>query len=135
MVGFPGEGDREFQNTLDLVERSPLTHLHVFSYSPRPGTPAAEMKSQVPEKVKKQRSEALRSLGKKKNLAFRQRNIASELSVVVEDKVDANTGFFTGLTDNYIRVQVPGLKKVDIGNEIRVRITTVEEEMNLADKI
>jgi len=133
MVGFPGEGEREFQNTVNLVERSPLTHLHVFSYSPRPGTPAAQMKSQVPENVKKQRSEALRSLGRKKNLIFRQLSLGHQFSVVVEDKVDAQSGFFTGLTDNYIRVRVLGSKTEHIGKEINVRIIKVEEGENIAD--
>ncbi len=135
MVGFPGEGDGEFQNTLDLVERSPLTHLHVFSYSPRPGTPAAQMKSQVPENVKKQRSEALRNMGKKKNLLFRQQSIGQQFSVVVEDKVDAQSGFFTGLTDNYIRVRILGSKTEHIGKKIKVRIIKVEEGENIADML
>ncbi|HEY6011427.1 MAG TPA: tRNA (N(6)-L-threonylcarbamoyladenosine(37)-C(2))-methylthiotransferase MtaB [Nitrospirota bacterium] len=133
MVGFPGEGEREFQNTLDLVERSPLTHLHVFSYSPRPGTPAAEMKPQVPELVKKQRSAALRNLSRKKNLAFRQTNTGVRLSVVVEDKVDLKSGLFTGLTDNYIRVQCCGVNKNDVGKEIEVGITEVDEESTVAN--
>lgn len=133
MVGFPGEGEREFQNTLNLVERSPLTHLHVFSYSPRPGTPAAQMKPQVPESVKKQRSEALRNLGKKKNLIFRQLGVGHQFSVVVEDKADPQSGFFTGLTDNYIRVRILGSKTEHIGKEINVRIIKVEEKENIAD--
>jgi threonylcarbamoyladenosine tRNA methylthiotransferase MtaB len=72
MVGYPGEGEAEFKNTMDLVESVPLTHLHVFSYSPRPGTAAASMPDQVPEIVKKERSEAVRRLGKVKNFAFRE---------------------------------------------------------------
>jgi threonylcarbamoyladenosine tRNA methylthiotransferase MtaB len=135
MVGFPGEGEWEFQNTLSLVERSPLTHLHVFSYSRRPGTPAAEMESPVPEQVKKQRSEALRRLGKQKNLVFRQRNVGSEFSVVVEDKVDAATGLYTGLTDNYIRVQCSGANKEDLGKEIKVMIKSIDETRNIAEKL
>jgi threonylcarbamoyladenosine tRNA methylthiotransferase MtaB len=123
MVGFPGEGEKEFQNTLSLVERSPLTHVHVFSYSPRPGTPAAELTGQVPEKIKKERNEEMRNLGIKKNLLFRQQNIGAELFAVVEDKRDASSGLYTGLTDNYIRVQVADLKKEDIGRVVRVSIT------------
>jgi len=132
MVGFPGEGDKEFQNTLDLVERSPLTHLHVFSYSPRPGTPAAEMKLQVSEQVKKERSEKLRNLGKKKNFDFRKKCLGSKLKVVLEDKKDANSGLLTGLTDNYVRVIVSGAKNDQIGKEIDVRTERVEEETNFA---
>jgi len=132
IVGFPGEGDEEFQNTMNLVESSPLTHLHVFSYSPRPGTPAAAMKKQVPESVKKERSEALRRLGDLKNLMFRKKHIASVLDVVVEDKFDRNTGMLSGLTDNYIRVKVAGAIKENIGKEIRVRLNSVENNENIA---
>jgi threonylcarbamoyladenosine tRNA methylthiotransferase MtaB len=132
MVGYPGEGDAEFQNTMRLVESAPLTHLHVFSYSPRPGTEAASMTGQVPETIKKKRSELLRGLGREKNMAFRERHAGSELRVVVEDKVDAKTGLLSGLTDNYMRVNIIGAEKGHIGHEIPVRITEVSEEANLA---
>jgi threonylcarbamoyladenosine tRNA methylthiotransferase MtaB len=130
MVGYPGEGDSEFRNTMRLVERSPLTHLHVFSYSPRPGTAAAVMKDQVPESVKKARSEELRDLGLKKNLAFRKSHTGTALNVVVEDKADARSGLLSGLTDNYIRVQIEGAKSEHIGKEMLVRINDVKSEGN-----
>ncbi len=132
MVGFPGEGDKQFQKTMDLIEHSPLTHLHVFSYSPRPGTPAADMPHQVPETIKKERSEALRSLGRKKNIDFRTRNIGKELTVVVEDKREINSGSLTGLTDNYIRVVISEAKTGQIGEKITVRIDSVKESDNYA---
>jgi threonylcarbamoyladenosine tRNA methylthiotransferase MtaB len=130
IVGYPGEGEKEFQNTMRLVERSPLTHLHVFSYSPRPGTPAAEMKVQVPEQIKKERSVSLRILGMKKNLLFRKAHQGSELDVIVEDKFDRDTGLLTGLTDNYIRVMIYGAKTEDIGKKINIRIKEVKEQGN-----
>jgi threonylcarbamoyladenosine tRNA methylthiotransferase MtaB len=132
MVGFPGEGEKEFQNTLELVERSPLTHLHVFSYSPRPGTRAAELKNQVPDQVKKERSESLRELGNRKNFDFRKKCMHAEVKVVVEDKRDMKSQLLTGITDNYIRVLIRGAKNSDIGKEISVRIEKVEKEANLA---
>jgi threonylcarbamoyladenosine tRNA methylthiotransferase MtaB len=133
MVGYPGEGDAEFQNTMDLVEKSPLTHLHVFSYSPRPGTPAADMEPLVPEQVKKKRSEALRMLGRKKNYYFRKKCQGSMLNVIVEDKMDAITGLYTGLTDNYIRVNITGAKEEHIGREILAKITKVTEGVTTAE--
>ena len=132
MVGFPGEGEKEFQNTLELVERSPLTHLHVFSYSPRPGTRAAELKQQVPDQVKKERSEALRELGNKKNFDFRKKCMGTEVKVIVEDKRDMNSRLLTGITDNYMRVLVFGAKNSHIGKEMSVRIEKVEKEANSA---
>jgi threonylcarbamoyladenosine tRNA methylthiotransferase MtaB len=130
IVGYPGEGEKEFQNTMRLVERSPLTHLHVFSYSSRPGTPAAYMQDQVPEQIKKERSSSLRTLGQKKNLLFRKVHQGSKFSVVVEDKLDRDTGLLTGLTDNYIRVMIYGAKTGDIGKKINVMITEVKEQRN-----
>jgi threonylcarbamoyladenosine tRNA methylthiotransferase MtaB len=130
IVGYPGEGEKEFQNTMNLVERSPLTHLHVFSYSPRPGTPAAEMKNQIPELIKKERSASLRLLAIKKNLLFRKMHQGSKLDVVVEDKLDRATGLLTGLTDNYIRVMISGAKTGDIGKNISIRLNEVEEQGN-----
>jgi threonylcarbamoyladenosine tRNA methylthiotransferase MtaB len=130
IVGYPGEGDEEFRNTMRIVERSPLTHLHVFSYSPRPGTPAAEMKGQVPEQIKKERSAALRVLGMKKNLLFRKMHEGSKLDVIVEDKYDRDTGLLTGLTDNYIRVMIYGAKTEDIRKKINIRLNAVKEQDN-----
>ncbi len=132
MVGYPGEGDTEFQNTMSLVEAAPLTHLHVFSYSPRPGTAAAALKGQVPDTIKKKRSEALRSLGKEKNLAFREKHRDAELHVVVEDKEDAKTGRLSGLTDNYIRLQIIGARKEHIGKEMLVRVIDIKKDGNFA---
>ena len=127
MVGFPGEGEREFENTFDLVKESPLTHLHVFSYSPRPGTPAAVMKGQVPDAVKKARSEKLRALGVKKNCEFMQHFVGAELKVVVEDKKNTNTGLLTGLSDTYIRLEISGANESHIGKEISVRVCSGEK--------
>ncbi|MBI4891246.1 MAG: tRNA (N(6)-L-threonylcarbamoyladenosine(37)-C(2))-methylthiotransferase MtaB, partial [Acidobacteria bacterium] len=70
MTGFPGETEAEFRETYEFVERMPLTYLHVFTYSERPGTPAAEG-AQVPHQVRKERTRALRELGARKNLEFR----------------------------------------------------------------
>jgi threonylcarbamoyladenosine tRNA methylthiotransferase MtaB len=126
MVGYPGEGNKEFQNTLRLVDETPLTHLHVFSYSPRPGTAAASMKDQVPETIKKKRNEELRRLGLQKNIDFSRKNCDTDLQVIVESKSDPGTGLYSGLTDNYIRLNIIGAKKEDIGKELHVRITDIK---------
>jgi threonylcarbamoyladenosine tRNA methylthiotransferase MtaB len=130
IVGYPGESEKEFQNTMRLVEQSPLTHLHVFTYSPRPGTPAAGLKGQVTDQIKKDRNAALRTLGMEKNLLFRKFHLGSELTVVVEDKVDTESGLLTGLTDNYIRVLIYGVKTGDIGKKINIRLEEVKGQGN-----
>ena len=127
MVGFPGEGEKEFQNTYDLVRDLPLTHLHVFSYSPRPGTPAAAMKGQVPDRTKKERPEALRVLASRKNRDFRERLKGKTLQVVLEEGQRDEIGTSSGLSDNYVRVHVQGGQKADIGREINIRISDINE--------
>lgn len=128
MVGFPGEGDAEFRNTRKLIEDLPLSHLHVFSFSPRPGTPAAEMREQVPEPLKKERSRTLRELGERKLFSFRKGFLHKKLSVVIEEKHDATNGYLTGLSDNYIRVAVSDACPDDIGKELPVMITDVNKD-------
>jgi threonylcarbamoyladenosine tRNA methylthiotransferase MtaB len=135
IVGFPGESEKQFQNTLRFIEASPLTHLHVFSYSPRPGTPAAEMKEQVPASVKKKRSEMLRLLGSEKNLTFRKKILETVMNVVVEAKSDASKDMLTGLTDNYIRVFIDGADDEQIGRVIPVRITKVDGKSTLSNAL
>jgi threonylcarbamoyladenosine tRNA methylthiotransferase MtaB len=132
IVGFPGEGERQFHNTLRFIEASPLTHLHVFSYSPRPGTPAAAMDGQVPEAVKKKRSEILRLLGNEKNYAFRKNNLGMEINAVVEAGTNAPKGM-TGLTDNYIRVLIENIEDDQAGREIPVRITKVDSKSTTSE--
>ena len=135
MVGFPGEGEKQFQNTLRFIEASPLTHLHVFSYSPRPGTLAAAMDDQVAESVKKKRSEALRLLGREKNYSFRKNFFDTEINVVVEAGTDASKGKLTGLTDNYIRVFIDNADNSQIGRKIPARITKVDAKSTISEAL
>ena len=80
------------------------------------------MKHQVPEAVKKQRSEALRDIGRRKNFDYRKKFAGFDVQVVVEGKIDTFTGCFTGFTDNYIRMIIFGAKAEHIGKNIKVRI-------------
>lgn len=107
MAGFPGEGDKEFENTLNFIEGLPVAYLHVFPYSKRPGTAAADFSDQVKSEVKKRRAEILRSLGAEKRKRFNRRFIGRRLSVLVESARDRSTGFMKGFSDNYIPVLVP----------------------------
>ncbi len=85
IVGFPGETDEAFERTRDLLERSPLTYLHVFPFSAREGTPAANMEP-VDEAVKAERADVLRDLSRAKDLAFRAGFVGRELEAVVITK-------------------------------------------------
>ncbi len=109
MVGFPGETDDEFGATLDTVRRARFSRLHVFRYSRRPGTPAADMPGQVDESVKRARSDELISLGRRLGRRFRESLVGETLNVLVERiSIGASGAYMAeGLADNYVRVEVP----------------------------
>src|SRR5204863_7801863 len=79
MVGFPGESEAEFEATRRMIEDLPFTYLHVFTFSARPGTPAASMPNQVPVQVARERNRGLRELASNKKLAFMQAFIGREV--------------------------------------------------------
>ncbi|MEW5946948.1 MAG: tRNA (N(6)-L-threonylcarbamoyladenosine(37)-C(2))-methylthiotransferase MtaB [bacterium] len=103
MTGFPGEDDASFERTRSFAESLPLAYMHVFRFSPRRGTPAAEMRPRVPEEAKKERSRILADVRREKNLAFRRRFIGTELEVLVENRRWKGDGRLTGLSGSYIR--------------------------------
>ena len=82
IAGFPGETEAEFENTVRLIEELPVSHLHVFPFSKRPGTAAAAMPGHLPGDIKKARAERLRLLGAEKLAAFAARFVGRELEVV-----------------------------------------------------
>jgi threonylcarbamoyladenosine tRNA methylthiotransferase MtaB len=106
MTGFPGEGEREFKNTLSLIDGLPVAYLHVFPYSRRPGTIAAGYSDTVKEDAKKDRVRILRQLSNYKRNLFAKRFIGRKLSVLIETKPDRITGLKKGYTGNYIPVMI-----------------------------
>ncbi len=98
MVGFPAETAEEFEESRAFIESLPFTYLHVFTYSERPGTPAAESRDQVPMAVRKERNRILRELAASKNLEFRRKMIGRALSVVT-----LSDG---ALSDNFLKVEL-----------------------------
>jgi len=110
MVGFPGETDAEFDATRRLIEDLPFTYLHVFTYSARPGTPAAAMRNQVPVHIARQRNKILRDLASEKKSAFMHSFIGKELEAITLNIThDGPGGEFTeALTDNYLKLYVRG---------------------------
>ncbi|HWF09334.1 MAG TPA: tRNA (N(6)-L-threonylcarbamoyladenosine(37)-C(2))-methylthiotransferase MtaB [Bryobacteraceae bacterium] len=97
MVGFPGETDALFEESRQFIEAMPFTYLHVFTYSERPGTPAATMPGAVPMPVRKERNRVLRELAAAKNTAFRQSMSGREFTAVTLDPPGL------ALTDNYVK--------------------------------
>jgi threonylcarbamoyladenosine tRNA methylthiotransferase MtaB len=119
LVGFPGETDECFNNTCRLIEALPLAYLHVFPYSPRPGTPAATMKGQLASSVIRQRCRLLRDLDKKKRQAFMQKFLGKIRPVLVESRRDEASGMRCGFSDNYL----PVLLQADSARENQIVMT------------
>lgn len=103
MVGFPGETDQAFENTLDLVREIGFARMHVFRYSPRPLTVAASRTDQVPESVRAQRANRLGQVARDLQLAFARRYLGRTMDVLAEPLRDS-PGWLAGYTPNYIRV-------------------------------
>ncbi len=110
MVGFPGETDAEFESTRKMVEELPFTYLHVFTYSARPGTPAAEMVKQVPVHVARERNRILRELASEKKLSFMRSFVGNTLEAITLNVIgnDADGEFTEALTDNYLKLRLRG---------------------------
>jgi threonylcarbamoyladenosine tRNA methylthiotransferase MtaB len=97
MVGFPGETEELFEESRQFIASMPFTYLHVFTYSERPGTPAATMPGAVPIRVRKERNRVLRELAEAKNAAFRESLLGREFMAVTLDPPGL------ALTDNYVK--------------------------------
>ncbi len=104
MVGFPGETDAEFEESHSFCKEIGFSDLHVFSYSRREGTAAAEMKDHVNEKVKKARSLRMLDLARESARSFQEHFLGRTLPVLWETEVKPGSGLYSGLSDNYIRV-------------------------------
>jgi threonylcarbamoyladenosine tRNA methylthiotransferase MtaB len=110
MAGFPGETDAEFEATRRFISELPFTYLHVFTYSARPGTPAADLPNQVPVHVARERNKILRDLAAEKKLAFMQSFIGKPLDAITLNVTHNNSdGECTeALTDNYQKLYLRG---------------------------
>lgn len=110
MVGFPGETDAEFEATRQMIADLPFTYLHVFTYSARPGTPAAEMPRQVPVQIARERNRILRELSAQKKLSFMQGFVGKSLNAITLNVTGRQDGvdYTESLTDNYLKLRVRG---------------------------
>jgi threonylcarbamoyladenosine tRNA methylthiotransferase MtaB len=106
MVGFPGETEAEFDETRRMIEELPFTYLHVFTYSARPGTPAAEEPGQVPVGVARERNRVLREVASGKKAAFMRSLVGTVVQAIT---LQSNGADFTeALTDNYLKIKISG---------------------------
>ena len=118
MVGFPGETEAEFDETRRMVEELPFTYLHVFTYSARPGTPAAEQPAQVPVAVARERNRVLRELASRKKAAFMQSLVGTVLEAITLQSGGAE--FSEALTNNYLKMKISGHHKANRWMDVKV---------------
>lgn len=105
IAGFPGETDEEFEDSFNFYSQLPLAYMHVFTYSARKGTTAAEMSNQIDSKTKKERTNRLLELSKSKKQIFSSNYKNSKQLILVES--DNKKGFMSGFTENYIKALIP----------------------------
>jgi len=109
MTGFPGETDADFEETWQMIDDLPLTYLHVFTYSPRPGTPAAAIRDQVPVPIARERTRILRESGEEKKLAFMRSLIGKHVEAITLNSHDGDEADFTeALADNFLKLRLMG---------------------------
>jgi threonylcarbamoyladenosine tRNA methylthiotransferase MtaB len=118
MTGFPGETDAEFEDSRAFIESLPFTYLHVFTYSERPGTPAAEAATQVPKDVRKHRTHVLRELSAKKNREFRAAMVGRTLSAVTIASTSDDGR--VALSENYLKIALAAPREANRIVDVRI---------------
>ena len=139
IVGFPGETEEHFLETYNFLNDLDISYLHVFTYSERDNTPAAEMEGAVPLKVRKKRSKMLRGLSAKKRRAFYESQIGNTATVLFEG--ENKEGYIHGFTENYVKVKAPwnpslvntlqDIKLKEIDEDGLVRFEKIEEPVSV----
>jgi threonylcarbamoyladenosine tRNA methylthiotransferase MtaB len=120
--GFPGETEADHQATLTFIERLPLTYLHVFSFSTRPGTAAADLRIQVSDQVIARRARELRALGEKKKTAFQAAQTGRTMRVLTLNRSgkDASGSWTRALSTNYLEARVSGVWPANQFLDVRI---------------
>lgn len=132
IVGFPGETEEEFNETYEFLKNIKLTKTHVFKYSPRKGTKAADMQDQLDGSIKEKRSKLLIELSNKNEKEFIEKFIGKEMDALIEAEVKGKDGIYEGYTRNYIKVQVPCTCADVTGKIVDIEITEAENEIGIA---
>lgn len=124
IIGFPGETEERFENSYQFFESLPLSYLHVFPFSRRKGTAAAQLDQQIHARDVRKRAERMRELGRQKRRSFHRRFLNQTLNVLVEDQRERKSGRWKGLSRNYIRVHLSDGDDLNLANqEHRVVVT------------
>ena len=129
MVGFPGETEAEFEETRSMIEELPFTYLHVFTYSARPGTPAAERSQHVPVAIARARNGVLREIASRKKKAFMQSLVGTTVEAITLHSGGAD--FTEALTENYLKMKVSGRHPAN--HWMNLKVEAVDGEMLVAE--
>ncbi len=125
IVGFPGETDEEFMDTIDFLKDLDISYLHVFTYSERANTTAVKLGNPVPMSIRRERSKMLHILSDKKKRAFYEQNIGTERTVLFEHEEDE--GVMYGFTENYVKVKFP--YKPEMANTFhKIKLTEIDRD-------
>ena len=125
IVGFPGETEERFLETYNYLNELDISYLHVFTYSERDNTPAAEMEGVVPTKVRKKRSKMLRGLSAKKRRAFYESQLGNTSTVLFEG--ENKEGYIHGFTENYVKVKAPWDPAL-VNTLHQIELTSIDED-------
>ena len=125
IVGFPGESDADFSETLEVIEALPFAKVHMFPYSPRKRTRAALYPNQVSAQAMQERKQILLRSAERKAFSLREQFVGREMTVLLEQSEEAKEGFLSGHTDNFLRVWVP--KGSNVANDL-VKVSLVANE-------
>jgi threonylcarbamoyladenosine tRNA methylthiotransferase MtaB len=127
MAGFPGETDAEFEETRHMIEDLPFTYLHVFTFSARPGTPAATIPRQVPVGVARERNRVLREIASEKKLAFMRTFVGRNVDAITLNVTSTRAGdtWTEALSDNYLKLRLEG--KHEPNRWLNARVHAVED--------
>lgn len=131
IVGFPGETDKQFSETLNFIERQPFSRIHVFPYSARAGTLAASLPNQIPVQIKKFRASRALELSRAKARRFSERLIGKDVEIIAETM---ENGLIDGLSRNYVRVYVPD-ENIELGGVVRVLVEKIYRDGVAGKKI
>ena len=129
LIGFPGENEKAFAQTHELIETLPISYLHVFPFSERPGTPAARLSDKVPPEITKERCEFMRKLGYAKRMKFYRKFVGRTLPMLIETKRDGDSGLLKAISSNYLPVSIRG------GDDLKNRIVDVTVEKLEGNKL
>ncbi len=125
IVGFPGETDEEFMDSLNFIKDLDISYLHVFTYSERANTGAPKLGEFVPMEKRKERSKMLHILSDKKKRAFYEQNLGSERTVLFESEEE--NGVMHGFTENYVKVKIPFNENL-INQFRKVRLAEIDRD-------